>query len=667
MANLFEEWKNKRLFRIEHARFKEKKYIHTSPIKVRSEGFKSEDLYPILFSDFFSKYYRMKGYNVMYPICFNNLNAETLSYARLRGEMFENLKENYKKELCDMAIGFDEEKEFSFQDKNFIKFSQTLFEKLYNDKFIKLEQMEVFVDFAGNKIIPPYNVYFKDGIPYYKNEELHTRKENVMYLDLTNLDILTEIEKTDAEYKKELYKILGVKQGLNIIFSSPLHDIGLEASMDNPQYIAGICFIALNPDLIDTSVYVAEEEKEAVFDFILNRSKNDVYTGLSLKNPLTGEDIYLFLSYKYDEDIHLGIPSLSILDHMFISSVGLDSKEIIEDGKIINSDFLNGLSDDEAHDAIIEAFLSEGMGKPYNYQTNFKILISSFDELGVILPVVRNYNEELLVLDNKFYPIYYTNRYKISINNEDLLDPNYNILKMVFSDSFINAISNIYAYEFDNNSELEYFNDESQYIGFDKDSLAIFKKEDIKEEVLFNIVLNKILIKYNKKYNNYKNIISLDNLEIDYDRLQEEERLGVSYVDVVVKKSNIDAYRLYLFCQDIYDETLSFTLENLKRYENIIDKIKEAYVIGFKDEAYPHSYFLELKKNLNKLIENYDLKKYTRNLIEFFNAYVYNHSINKKEAFEFLIMLSLVTPNICENINKEVFKENYSIFVNEWV
>lgn len=670
MASLYEEWKNKRLFRIERDRFKEKKYIHTSAIKVRTEGFNSEDLYPILFSDFFSKYYRMKGYNVMYPICFNNLNEQTLSYAKMRGEMFENLKENYKKELCDMAVGFDSEKEFSYQDKNFIRFCQNFFKTLYDNDFIKIKNEEVFVDFSGNKVIPSYNVTYVGGLPTYNNEELYIKKLNIMYLNLKGLDILNVIQKADikTDIKEEIFKILGVRQGLNIVFESTLHDVGLEVSMDNPEFISGITFIALNPDLMDVSAYISEEEKTVINDFLLKHEETDVYTGIALKNPLTFEDVYLFLSYKYDEEIHLGIPSLNILDHMFISNIGLDSKEILEDGKIINSDFLNGLTPSQAHEAIIEAFVKEGMGKTYNYQTNFELTISSFDELGVIIPVALNYNEELIILDNKYYPIYYTNRYKISINNEESLDPNLNIMKMVFSDAFISALANIYAYEFDNNTEInDYFNESSIYSGFDKNILAIFKKEDVKEEVLFNIILNEILTKFNKKYQNYKDVVSLNNLEVDIDRLQEEERLGVSYVDIITKKYSSDAYRLYLFCQDIYDETLSFTLENVARYENFITKIKEAYKIDFKDDDFMHSYFLEFKKNLNGLINNYDLKKYTRNLMEFFNGYIQTHSINQKEAYEFLIMLSLVLPNVCEEINKEVFKNKYSIFYSEWV
>ena len=66
------------------------------------------------------------------------------------------------------------------------------------------------------------------------------------------------------------------------------------------------------------------------------------------------------------------------------------------------------------------------------------------------------------------------------------------------------------------------------------------------------------------------------------------------------------------------------------------------------------------------LIKNNELKKYTKNLIEFFNSYIKNKTINKNEAYEFLIMLSIICPNITEEINKEIFKNRYSIFYSEW-
>lgn len=661
--NLFDEWKSKRLFRIENDRFKEKKYIHTSPIKIDCEGFNNKNLYPILLSDFLSKYYRMAGFNVMYPIVYNNINDETLSYSKTRGEMFLNLKENYHLELETMAVGFDIEKEISFQDKAFSTFCQNIFYKLYSSGFIRIEKRDVFVDFQGNKIIPDYLV--KD----LNDPMLRKRNADVAVLSFKDVNILEELKSVNISKDSldKIYELLDVKTGLKFSISSNLKNIFIDVKLNNPEFMAGITFIALNPKLIDVTKYASEDEYETIIEYSKNfDDSNDCYTGVTLKNPLTNEDVYLFASYKYDEAIHVGIPSINILDHMFSSTLGLNNIEILKDDVLINSDILDGLGVSEAHETIIEAFIGENLGTSYLYTSLDEIVISSFDELGILMPVVYDYKNELSVLNPSFYPIYYTNRYKINITNEDTLDSDLEIAKMTFNDHFINALANIYSFEFDyyggNNN---YFETSSNYKDF-KESIAIFKKEEAYYEVFYNVLLNTILKEFNKDYKNYKEIIELDNLEEDYSILEERQRLGISFVDIISKKSNIDAYRLYLFFNDDLSLTLQDTLSDLKRYENIISKIKETYNSGFSDSNFTSNYFSEFKRMQNALIKSRAIKKYARNLIEFFSAYVLTKSINKSEAYEFLIMLSLICPIISEEINKEIYKDTYSIFYSSW-
>ena len=154
MSELYNDWNNKRIFKIEHDRFKPKKYLYLSPYRIVCNGFNNQNLYPIIFSDVLNKIYRMQGYNLMYPIIANNLNDITYSYSRLRGEGIEALRKNHKLELMDLNVGFDNEKELALSDNNTIKFIQDMFKEMYDNGYIELKKKEVFTDFSSHQIYP---------------------------------------------------------------------------------------------------------------------------------------------------------------------------------------------------------------------------------------------------------------------------------------------------------------------------------------------------------------------------------------------------------------------------------------------------------------------------------------------------------------------------------
>ncbi len=671
MSELYNELNNKRVFKIERDRFKQKRYLYTTPYQVVNNGFNNKNLYPTIFSDVLNKAYRMKGYNVMYPVICNNLNDITYSYSRLRGEGVEALRRTHRLELCDLNVGFDAEKEISLSDNSTIKFIQDMFKEMYSNGYIELKKKEVFTDFTSHQIYPKSCVELKADKYIFKDsgEDAYVKTMDVFTINLLKLDkLISNISnlKIDDDLKNKIYDFLGCRKGLSVNIKN--HDFSIKVNLDNPELIGGISFIALNPKLIDVLIYTTPDEYISVSNYTLDpESQEDCFTGVVLKNPLTFKDIYVFASYKYDEAVHVGIPTTDTLDYMFASALGLDPNICLDDDRmLIESDFLDGLSEDMAREEICNAFVGEGMGEVYLKPSDMDLIITSYNDLGVLVPAGVDYAGEITVLDNMYYPIYFNNRYKPTATNEDKLDSRIQLSKMTFNRGFITGLCSIYAKMYDSLiGGDDFFNSDSMYNEF-KDTIGILNENTAVEEILYNVIFNMYYEAFGKEYNPYQRIVVISDNTMDIDSLGEQQRLGVSFVNEILERYPSDAYRLYLLSNNTHSDDLKETLELLDEYKGMLLEIKKAFEEPFLNQAFDNIYFTEFVKNCNKLLEQFEIVKLTKTILSFFKSFVLPHNISRDEAHRFLIIFSIICPEICETLNKEVFNDRYSIFYQEF-
>ena len=670
MSELYDEWNNKRIFKIERDKFKKKRYLYTSPFQIVCNGFNNKNLFPYVYSDVLNKAYRMMGYNVMYPVICNNLNDTSYSYSRLRGEGIEGLRKNHIEELKDLNIGFDIEKEISLNDLTTIKFIQDTFKEMYNKGYINLKKMDVFTDFSSHNVYSKSMVKIVNDKYYLKDsdEDMFAHKMDVFTIDVSKFpSLIDKIASLNIEqaYKDKIYDYLGCKKGLKIGLKNENFEVFV--MLDNPQYLAGISFVCLNPKYIDVLMYTTPDEYMSVSEFLVDEDiDNDCFTGVILKNPLTFKDIYVFASYKYEEGVHAGIPSMDTLDHMFASNIGLDENIFLdEDMNLINSDFLDGLNIDLARETICKAFTDEGMATLY-LKPEEDLIISSFQDLGILIPLGADYKGEMVVLDEKYYPIYFSNRFKPTATNEESLDSNISIQKMTFNKGFVLGLISIYAKIYDNMmGSFEFYNENSPYNDF-KDIVGVFDESNVVEEVLFNTIFNMYFESIGKQYSSFSKFVILNDSKVNIDYLGEQQRLGVSFVNEILTRYSSDTYRLYLLSNNNLSDDLKETIELLDTYKAMISEIKKAFEEPFRNQAFDNIYFSEFVRSCNKLLESFEIVKLTKTIMTFFKSFVLPHNISKDEAHRFIIILSIILPKISEDINKEVFNDRYSIFYSEF-
>ncbi|PWJ44014.1 leucine--tRNA ligase [Sediminitomix flava] len=215
---------------------------------------------------------------------------------------------------------------------------------------------------------------------------------------------------------------IGKSNGCELDFKVVDKDIHLTAFTTRPDTIFGVTYVVLAPEHEAITELTTPEQKAAVEEYVekaKNRSERErqadvktvsgVFTGSYVKNPLTGEDVPLWIAdyvlAGYGTGVVMAVPSSDDRDFRFANHFDLpiirviEGTEDLEDpteikkGKMINSGFLDGMHSDEAILAAINKAVELGVG---DAKVNFRIRDAVFSRQrywGEPVPVYFDENE----------------------------------------------------------------------------------------------------------------------------------------------------------------------------------------------------------------------------------------------------------------------------------
>ncbi len=176
-------------------------------------------------------------------------------------------------------------------------------------------------------------------------------------------------------------------------------DVYIEVFTTRPDTVFGVSFVTLAPEHELVASLTTPEQKAAVEAYIIqtkNRSERErqaeiakitgVFTGSYVEHPFTGKQVpiwigdYVLVGYgtgavmavpahdsrDYAFAKHFDLPILEVISGGDLSKEAYDAKE----GKLINSDFLNGLDVKEAVKKAIAEIEAKGLGKG---KVNFRL------------------------------------------------------------------------------------------------------------------------------------------------------------------------------------------------------------------------------------------------------------------------------------------------------
>lgn len=247
------------------------------------------------------------------------------------------------------------------------------------------------------------------------------------------LEGLERIDWSDA-LKEQQRNWIGRSEGAMVKFSLKDNEGAIEVFTTRPDTIFGVSFMVIAPEHELVAKITTPEQKEAVEAYVniaKNRSERErmtevkrvsgEFTGAYVEHPFTGEPIPVWIGdyvlAGYGTGAVMAVPAGDERDYAFAKHFNLPIPAILEgidiseaanptkDAKMINSDFLNGLTGHEAIKKAIEEIEKQGIGKG---KVNFRLRDAGYSRQrywGEPFPVVYDKEGTPHLLDENSLPV----------------------------------------------------------------------------------------------------------------------------------------------------------------------------------------------------------------------------------------------------------------------
>ena len=355
-------------------------------------------------TDIMSRMRRMQGYNVLHPMGWDAFGLPAEQYAIKTGNHPAGFTENniatFKRQLKMLGFSFDWDKEISTADPNYYKWTQWIFERLFEDGLAKLVDMpvnwceELGTVLANDEVINGKSE--RGGYPVVRKN----MKQWVLDIPAYAERLLQELDNLDwPESTKEIQRNwIGKSVGAHVNFKiDGFQDLSFTVFTTRCDTLFGATYCVLAPEHELVSKITSEAQKAAVEAYVaecsaksdlerteLNKDKTGVFTGAYAINPVNGKKIPIWISdyvlVGYGTGAIMAVPAHDERDYDFAKQFGLDIIPVIEGGDIskeaytvdglhINSGFLDGLNKEEAIEKMTKWLEEKGIGqKKINYR-----------------------------------------------------------------------------------------------------------------------------------------------------------------------------------------------------------------------------------------------------------------------------------------------------------
>ncbi|WP_086607024.1 leucine--tRNA ligase [Erythrobacter donghaensis] len=350
--------------------------------------------------DVLARYQKMRGFEVLHPMGWDAFGMPAENAAMEKGVhpggwTRQNIAQ-MKAQLQRIGFALDWTREFATCDPEYYGHEQALFLDLYEAGLVYRKESTVNWDPVDMTVLANEQVI--DGKGWRSGAEVEKRKLNQWFLKITDfaddlLEGLGSLEDWPEKVRLMQENWIGKSQGLE--FSFDLSDGGkLAVYSTRPDTIFGASFCAIAADHPiaqglagdpEVAAFIDQCKKGATTAAALETAEKLGYrTPVTAKHPFTGADLPVFIAnfvlMEYGTGAVMGVPGHDQRDFEFATKfelpilrvVASDSARADEpfkgeaeagDGVIVNSDFLNGMSVEEAKQAVITRAESGGWGE----------------------------------------------------------------------------------------------------------------------------------------------------------------------------------------------------------------------------------------------------------------------------------------------------------------
>ena len=379
---------------------------------------------------------RHQGFEVLHPMGWDAFGLPAENYALKTGvhpaiSTAENIK-TFKRQIQSLGFSYDWEREFATTDEGYYKWTQWIFLQLFKkglayEKEMPMNWCPQCRVVAANEEVEQ-GTHERCGTPVERKNLRQWMFAITKCADrlLTDLDTLPEWPEAIRTQQKNW---IGKSEGAEVDFE--IQGEKVRVFTTRPDTLFGATYFVLSPEHPLVSKITTDEQRSVVEQYQkdcaakselerteLNKEKSGVFTGAFAINPVNGKEIPVWIAdyvmMSYGTGAIMAVPAHDERDFEFAKKFGLEIIEVVgglEDpfqksgGELQNSDFLNGLSVEEAVEKMI-AFLEEKkIGKK---KINFKLRDWIFTRQrfwGEPIPLVFDTEGKVYALDESELPL----------------------------------------------------------------------------------------------------------------------------------------------------------------------------------------------------------------------------------------------------------------------
>ena len=432
-------WSDKKVFQTKIDESKEKFYV-LEMFPYPSGKIHMGHVRNYTLGDVIARYKRMKGYNVLHPMGWDAFglpaeNAALIEKKHPENWTYQNIK-TMKNQLLKMGLSLDWEREIATCHPKYYKHEQKFFIDMFKSGLAYKKEAEVNWDPVDKTVLANEQVI--DGKGWRSGAVVEKKKLSQWFLNISKysdelLKDLDNLESWPNKVKVMQSNWIGKSIGAEIDFQVTENNSKIKIFTTRPDTIYGATFLALSSEheLVTKISKNDDELKKFIKDCeSLNPEKNKrgYNTGLFANHPFIKDKkipifVANFVLKEYGLGAIFGCPAHDQRDLDFAREYDIDVIPVVkpndisedtfkigleaftDDGIIINSQFLNGLSVNDAKSKVIEEIEKKKIGKR---KVNFKLRdwgISRQRFWGCPIPIIYREDGEILPVEETELPI----------------------------------------------------------------------------------------------------------------------------------------------------------------------------------------------------------------------------------------------------------------------
>lgn len=655
--------------------------------------------------DIIARKRRLQGYNVLFPIGWDAFGLPTENYAiknKIHPEIVtkQNI-DHFRQQLKMIGFSFNYDREVNTTDPNYYKWTQWIFLQLFKKGLAYKSEIAINwctscnVGLANEEVVGGKCERCGGDVIRKTKSQWMLRITDYAQKLLDGLDDVDFIEKVKIQQRNWI----GKSKGAQVKFEVPAYG-DLTIFTTRPDTMFGATYMVISPEhpMIDAIKEKIENYDEITAYREIAQHKSDFErtetakekTGVQIKgiyalNPVNGKQIPVWVSdyvlMSYGTGAIMAVPAHDDRDWEFAKKFGLDIIKVIEcdqdineapftdtyTGKLVNSEFLNGLTVEQAKEKIIAWLEEKKIGEA---KVNYKLrdwVFSRQRYWGEPIPLVHCDKCGWVPIDEHELPLTLPHTDDF-IPTKDAQSPLAKLTDWVNTTCpkcggkatretdtmpqwagsswyFLRYIDPHNSEHLADEAKLKYWLPVDWYNGGMEHTTLHLLYSRFWHRFLYDLGIVPVKEPYMKRTSH--GMILGENGE-----KMSKSRGNVINPDDIVNQIGADAFRMYEMFMGAFDQAIPWSTKGAQGCKRFLDRVWR--LTDFLDESTPDAKREALlHETIKKVSEDFEAMKFNTAIaamMTYINEIYKLGSISKEELKTFLILLNPVSPHITEEM-----------------